>query len=244
MNSSINQTDQLIINDEFRRVLNQLIDFVIYQSKLNKSRVFQISESDIFQKFPSLTADEVLRALNQLVDLKGLDFWLREKEKRGDGYSLSKAVAMPEHLRGKSFDIRLTLNHDLLLQIKNQLQAIDNKTTDQQTKMPQKIQGGSKRRILWRGDGKIEYNKKEYFMRKNANYAILSQKIYTVCRQVGDSIPASELYRLLPDCTTYSARDGEWRKLNHNIDTANDWAKRNGLPKLFKCIKHEVIRLK
>lgn len=136
-------------------------------------------------------------------------------------------------------DVRRYLKHGLQFHIEYLLPLSEKSETHSKAEK----RGGKSPKILWRGNGRLEYKGKEYILQKNAVYASLCEKIYDTCPQVGNEISAEELFLLLPPHRKYTATDTEWRKLNDNVRTANKWAKRKGLPPLFQCVKHSVKRL-
>ncbi len=105
----------------------------------------------------------------------------------------------------------------------------------------------SKKNVKWLGDGKLKYGLEEYQMMKKSVYACLCGKLYAVCQKPGSSMSVSDVYNAhQPDRKNRPyemdrLRNKEW--VYQTIRVVNRWAKKSGLPDLFKCKENKVERL-
>lgn len=97
--------------------------------------------------------------------------------------------------------------------------------------------------IKYKGKAILEYKREEYKMPKGTTYANLSEKIYEHCQLVGGSISCKVAHEGITGRRYEDNLVGNWNWLYQHIRSANRWASRNGLPKLFECHRDSIERL-
>lgn len=108
--------------------------------------------------------------------------------------------------------------------------------------MPVKSKG--RRKIVkYLGGLKLLYNGEVKIIPKNHQYSNLCEKVYASCQLVGSSIYVLKLYHQLTERDYLVDREKNWNRVFQTVRSANRWAKRNGLPALFRCTKEEVERI-
>lgn len=113
----------------------------------------------------------------------------------------------------------------------------------ERTGYSEKQNTGKGKSVIQLKDYRFKYDGKEYIMPKEKNYSILSQILYSFCRQVRTKVSVEKVYNSLKKERPYGGTHDEWKWLYNTVQSANRWAKRNNLPPLFKCDKKYIYRL-
>lgn len=102
-------------------------------------------------------------------------------------------------------------------------------------KAKQRHKTSRKSRVKYLGGGKFQYKGSSIEMKSSAQYARVSQKVLEISRTLGKKVSIEDAMKALNRPYFKQGVTPQWKWLNGALDSANDWAESNGLPKLFKC---------